>query len=225
MAASCQVLVRLQAQGRQHAQALKVVDPLEGAWTDRLRHSRFANTIRDMSMKGQDILVLLKLAARGEQNWNYAGLASELGMSGSEVHASLKRCLKSGLYNPDSRRENRLALLEFLTHGVRYVFPAQPGPIKAGLPTSYAAEPLSRRIQYDPREAPIMPLLHGPCRGPEIEPLYPSAPKAAQKDERLYRLIALVDALRSGRARERKIAGELLQLELERSDSLESISR
>ncbi len=178
-----------------------------------------------LSMKGQDVLVLLKLAARGSRDWNYAGLANELEMSASEVHASLKRSLSSGLYNPDSRRENRAALLEFLTHGVRYVFPALPGPIRVGLPTSYAAEPLRKRIQFDPQEAPVMPLLDGPCRGPEIAPLYPSAPKAAQKDERLHRLLALVDALRSGRARERKIATELLNRELEASDSHEPISR
>ncbi len=176
-------------------------------------------------MKGQDILVLLKLAARGSQDWKYADLANELEMSASEVHAALKRCLSSGLYNPNSRRENRASLLEFLTHGVRYVFPAQPGPIRTGLPTSYAAEPLSRRIQFDPHEAPVMPLLQGPCRGPEIVPLYPSAPAAAKKDEGLHRLLALVDALRSGRARERKIAGELLSLELEKLGSHEQISR
>lgn len=176
-------------------------------------------------MKGQDILVLLKLAARGGQDWNYAGLAGELGMSASEVHAALKRSLLSGLYNPNTRRENRMALIEFLTHGVRYVFPAQPGPIRTGLPTSYAAEPLSRRIQFDPQEAPVMPLLHGPCRGPEIAPLYPSAPTAAKNDERLHRLLALVDALRSGRARERKIAGELLSRELEELELHEPSSR
>ena len=176
-------------------------------------------------MKGQDIVVLLKLAARGGQDWTYANLASELEMSASEVHAALKRCLSAGLYNPNSRRENRAALVEFLTHGVRYVFPAQPGPIRTGLPTSYAAEPLSRRIQFDPQEAPVMPLLYGPSRGPEIAPLYPSAPAAAKKDEGLHRLLALVDALRSGRARERKIASELLSLELEKQESHEPIGR
>lgn len=176
-----------------------------------------------MSMKGQDIVVLLKLAARGPRAWKYADLAGELQMSASEVHAALKRCQSSGLYNPSTRRENRAALLEFLTHGVRYVFPAQPGPVRTGLPTSYAAEPLSRRIQFDPNEAPVMPLLHGPCRGPEIAPLYPSAPAAAKKDDGLHRLLALVDALRSGRARERKLARDFLQLELERLDSHEPI--
>ena len=166
-------------------------------------------------MKGQDLLVLLKLVVRGDEKWSYAQLAEELGMSASEIHSAIKRCGLAGLYNPHTRRQNNLALAEFLIHGLRYVFPAQPGPIRQGMPTSYAAEPLRHRIQFDEKEAPVMPLLHGPARGPEIRPLFPSAPLAASRDERLYRLLALTDALRSGRARERKLAAEILNKELE----------
>ena len=37
-------------------------------------------------------------------------------------------------------------------------------------------------------------------------PLYPTVPEAALRDEKLYELLALVDALRVGRVREREIA-------------------
>jgi len=37
-------------------------------------------------------------------------------------------------------------------------------------------------------------------------PLYPSVPEAANKDEKLYELLALADALRVGRAREKELA-------------------
>ena len=37
-------------------------------------------------------------------------------------------------------------------------------------------------------------------------PIYKSAPKAALKDKALYQMLALVDAIRSGKARERNIA-------------------
>ena len=43
-------------------------------------------------------------------------------------------------------------------------------------------------------------------RGLGIEPLYPTAPGAALRNEKLYELLALVDALRAGRARERTFA-------------------
>lgn len=46
----------------------------------------------------------------------------------------------------------------------------------------------------------------GDTRGNEFSPLYKSVPKAARKDMKLYELLALVDAVRDGRAREREIA-------------------
>jgi len=173
-----------------------------------------------MVMKGQDLLVLLKLAVL-EGDWSYARLARELGMSASEVHATIKRCLSSGLYNPLTKRPNLLALEEFLRHGLRYVFPAQPGATTQGLPTSYAAEPLRSKFLFSQSTAPVMAFPLGPALGPEIEPLYRSAPQAAVNDPKLYRLLALVDALRSGRARERKLAGDLLVGELQKAERIE----
>jgi hypothetical protein len=46
----------------------------------------------------------------------------------------------------------------------------------------------------------------GTVRGHSIIPLYPSVPEAALKDEKLHELLALTDALRVGRAREKEIA-------------------
>jgi len=44
--------------------------------------------------------------------------------------------------------------------------------------------------------------------------LYPSAPKAAKLDPGLYELLAMIDALRIGKARERKLAQELVSQRL-----------
>jgi len=165
-------------------------------------------------VKGQDILVMLKLSGRTAEDWTYLELAHELGMSASEVHAAVKRCEEAGLYNPSMRRPKREALREFLVHGLRYVFPARPGALVQGLPTSYAAPPLNQKLRFDAREAPVMPFPQGPARGPEIAPLYRSAPFAASSDDQLYQLLALVDALRTGKARERKLAVEALTSQL-----------
>ena len=157
-------------------------------------------------MKGQDILVMLKLLGAEGGPWSFSSLAHDLGMSPSEVHGAVKRCEKAGLYSPGSKGPRKAALLEFLIHGLRYVFPASLGPPVQGLPTSYAAPPLSAQLRFDPAEIPVMPLLRGPARGPEIAPIYRSAPLAASRDEALYQCLALVDALRSGQARERNLA-------------------
>jgi hypothetical protein len=161
-------------------------------------------------LKPQDVLVLLKLAvSRGE--WSYSSMAYALGMSASEIHAALIRATESGLLNGTTKRPNRQALLEFLVHGLRYVFPAQKGGVTRGLPTAHAASPLKDRLAAGGEMAPVWPDPEGEVRGEELRPLYRSAPGAARKDPALYELLALVDAIRGGRARERTLAVEELK--------------
>jgi hypothetical protein len=160
-------------------------------------------------LKPQDIVVLLKLSV-GPRDWSYAALAGALGMSSSEVHAAIRRAAESGLFNPVTRAPIRSALLELLLHGLRYVFPPVRGAITRGIPTAYAAPPLSNLMVADGDPPPVWPDPEGDVRGEELRPLYPSVPAAARRDERLYHLLALVDAVRAGRARERALASEEL---------------
>jgi hypothetical protein len=73
-----------------------------------------------------------------------------------------------------------------------------------GLPTAHSAEPLKNEILSD--ETYVWPSAKGKVRGHGIEPLYRSVPEAALKDFKLYELLALVDALRVGKAREKELA-------------------
>ena len=95
-------------------------------------------------LKPQDVYVALKIAAGRSGRAPYAQLAGELGMSPSEVHASVKRAQQARLlHGPElDDRPNFAALEEFLVHGLKYVFPAERGEFTRGVPTSYAAEPL-----------------------------------------------------------------------------------
>ena len=173
--------------------------------------ARFA--IREYStsmLKPQDVLVLLKLAVTPGE-WSYPEIAAALGMSASEVHAAVKRAGESGLLSPASRRPNRKALLEFLVHGLRYVYPAKHGGVTRGTPTAHAAPPLKALIVGDHELPPVWPDPMGEIRGAELRPLYRSAPAAARRDPALYELLALVDAIRSGRARERSLAADQLR--------------
>ena len=84
-----------------------------------------------MALHGQDIVVALKLAFESEGS-SYAVLADELGLSTSQVHAAVKRAGEAGLLVAGSRKVNQQALVEFLVHGLKYVFPAKRGPIVRG---------------------------------------------------------------------------------------------
>lgn len=166
-----------------------------------------------MVLKSQDTLVLLKLAG-ASAGWTYPSLAQSLGMSASEVHAAVARAKVSGLYNEHTRAPHRKALLEFLVHGLRYVFPGERGCITRGLPTAHAAPPLKAMIQADGDLPPVWPDPEGTVRGEELRPLYRSVPAAARRDPALYELLALVDAVRAGRPRERKLAVAELEARL-----------
>lgn len=162
-------------------------------------------------VRPQDILVLLKLCLDKDRPWRHVDLARELGLSQTEISFSLERCRASGLLDEDKRRVIRSALLEFLEHGLKYVHPARPGALARGVPTGHSAPPLSARIVSEPADQHVWPHPEGSAFGQSIEPLYPSVPGAALQDPRLHELLALVDALRAGRARERALAADELR--------------
>jgi hypothetical protein len=54
--------------------------------------------------------------------------------------------------------------------------------------------------------SPVWPYAEGKQRGSAFEPLYKTAPIAALRDPSFYEYLALADALRDGRVRERKTA-------------------
>lgn len=83
-----------------------------------------------------------------------------------------------------------------------------------GVPTAVAAEPLKSRFLEDKEPPPVWPYADGKVRGISLAPLYEGAPKAALRDRRFYEALALCDAIRSGRTRERNLAIELLGKEI-----------
>ena len=91
------------------------------------------------------VVVALQLASSG-QALSYGALAQALEMSPSQTHSAVARAVRAGLVQRDSRRVNRRAPLEFLVHGVKYVFPAVRGRTTRGIPTAHAAPPLAKQI-------------------------------------------------------------------------------
>lgn len=175
-----------------------------------IRYSRIAYKNKRMIAKSLDAYALAKLVFE-ENTRPYHTVATELGMSVSEFHAAVQRLSYAGLVNPDTRSIRSKATLDFFLSGLRYVFPAQPGSIRRGMPTSYAAPPLAGIIISDEKIGPIWPDPTGTVQGYEIEPLHPSAPKAARLDIRFYEILSLLDAVREGRSRERHLAEEELR--------------
>ncbi|MBC8138910.1 MAG: hypothetical protein H8F28_23790 [Fibrella sp.] len=183
-------------------------------------------------LKPHDVALLLKVIAienrsdSQESDHAYAPIplrriAEAARISLSEVHGFRTRALSIGLLRSQGeRRVNRTGLMELLTHGVRWVFPASHGGLVRGIPTAHAAPPLSNHLVRGSDPPPVWEHPEGNERGIALSPLYPKVPEAALLDPEYYELLALTDALRSSdtRTRERNLAQTLLQERLERKN-------
>jgi hypothetical protein len=160
-------------------------------------------------MRPQDIVVLLKIAVYGKRKWTGKDLAYSLNISASEVSESLNRSAIAGLLDKSKVKLMKQSLLEFLEFGLKFVFPAVPGRLARGIPTAHSAPPLNKGIQSG--EMYVWPNPEGKVRGQSIAPLYPSSVQPIFRDSALYELMALVDAIRVGNARERNAAVKILR--------------
>ncbi len=156
------------------------------------------------NMAPLDVVVLFKIIAYGQAQWFQKTMSDELLISQSEISKSLARSKFAGLLDASGKNVKRLAFMEFLQFGLTYVFPQQPGAMVRGIPTAHSAAPLNKTIQST--EHYVWPSGKGTLRGQSIVPLYPSVVNAVQKDDKLYELLALADALRVGKTREKELA-------------------
>ena len=156
-------------------------------------------------IKNQDILVLATLMGSMGENLSYAKIADKAKLSVSESFAAVNRLKEASLINSE-KQINRTNAIEFLTHALRYICPASYG---SGTATGYAA-PVAADDFAVAGEIPVWPCDGGNATGRPLEPIYPSAPRAAAADRRVYDNLALFDMLRCGRLRERAFAEEKL---------------
>ncbi len=143
------------------------------------------------------------------------GLEASTGVSKSEVNASINRSIAIGMARLDRKsklpKANANALLEFIVHGIKYVFPANPSAIVRGIPTSFAAPVLKGKLMTAGEFIYVWPDAEGDDKGQSVQPLYKTVPMAVKNDQRLYGFLALIDAIRLGQSRERNLAAKQLE--------------
>lgn len=147
-------------------------------------------------LKGQDVVVLLKLLGLAEPP-PVRDLARELGFDVAGTHRAIRRLGEAGLYSAERRRILHDPAEEFLLHAMKFSFPAQWESEVPGIPTSWAAEPLKAELAASEGLPPVWPYYKGTVRGLGLQPLHPIVPEAALGDPELSERLALVDALRS----------------------------
>ena len=155
-------------------------------------------------MRPQDIAILLKLMTISDGGKQLQPLSNALFISISEISESLNRSRMAGLVDYNKKRPNRQSIMEFLEHGVKYVFPQEPGALIKGMPTAHS-HPFMKKF-FQGESVYVWPEQKGEKIGQLIEPFYPNQPKAAAQDPSFYKLLALVDVIRVGKVREVKVA-------------------
>jgi DNA-binding Lrp family transcriptional regulator len=147
--------------------------------------------------------------------WTYATLSKRVGLSASECNEAVRRALTCGLLRkprngirpvPSSK-----AMIEFLVHGLKYVFPGQEGILARGIPTGFAAPVLASKLVSAGEHIFVWPDARGNATGLTLQPIHKAVPYAVRYDPVFYELIALVDAIRFGKLREVTIATDELK--------------
>lgn len=171
-------------------------------------------------VKPSDIYVLSGLLAH-VGTWSYRSLAERLRVPHPVVQRALARAQAADLYVADRREAHLPHFEEFGIHALRFVAPAQLQALAPGVPAAWAAEPMASAIHSSGEEPPpVWPFERGQIRGQAIEPLHSAAPEAAMDWPELSEILALLDSLRAGDLRVRRVAEDhLTRLLRERAGS------
>jgi len=160
-------------------------------------------------IRPHDLVILLQIALNKNEYVQMKDMANKLFISPSEISTSLQRSVYSGLVADDRHSIIRESLLKFIIYGLPYTFPTKPGTPAMGIPTGHSAYPLSNF--FNDSEIYVWPYENGEIRGLSIEPYYTNQPKAVKFNNELHAVLALTDAIRLGRKREKNMASDMLE--------------
>jgi hypothetical protein len=161
---------------------------------------------KQTTLRPSDIVVACQLALT--PSLKFLEIADSTGISAGECHNAVRRLRLSRLLLSGERRPAGEVLHLFLVQGAPFAFPPILGPQTIGTATAQSA-PVLRNV-VESSDGFVWPDAAGVARGQSLVPLYPGAPSLPDRNEPLYELLAIVDALRVGTTRVRAVASELL---------------
>ena len=143
-----------------------------------------------------------------------AVLADRLRMSSSTVWKSLKRLRQANFFANDDQdaKIDPRKLFGLLVYGVPMFFVARKTAVVRGIPTGVHS-PLWKE-RFGVGITTVWPYGRGKEVGEGLLPIYPSVPSACALDAALYEVMATVEILRVGKARERRVAENYLKEKL-----------
>lgn len=161
---------------------------------------------KQTTLRPSDIVVACQLTLTPEAH--FLQLTQSTGLSTGECHNAVRRLRQARIVLADDRRPAADVLAAFLVNGVPFAFPSIIGPATIGTPTAHSAPPFASIVESPDRF--VWPEAGGADRGQSLVPLFPGAPALVGSNPALYDLLAIIDALRVGTTRIRRIAAELV---------------
>lgn len=163
-------------------------------------------------IRPQDVLVLSKLIEMKNSDFKQLELALELGISQAEIVHSLKRLELVGLYNKKNKSINKLSIIEFIEHAIKFIFPIEMKAYSRGIGTNESSEFLKGKISRPEGVDYVWPSEKGKQRGIVVTPLYHSVPSVVENNKILKKILNIIDIFRgSTSVRVKKIASTELR--------------
>lgn len=146
-------------------------------------------------LKPQDIVVLGKLIT--DDIWpTQKEIASTLELSQSEISHSLKTLQQAGLINVVQKRINKLAVLEFIVHAIKFFYPSEKLGVGRGFKVGPSSSYFSKRVQRDEQFDYVWPDSEGETKGVIISPLLPHLSKKMKENEKLMLYLNVIEVFR-----------------------------
>jgi hypothetical protein len=162
--------------------------------------------MKQPTLRPSDIVVACQLAMSPASK--FLELAQSTGLSAGECHNAVRRLRLASLIVAEERRPTTELLHQFIVQGVPFAFPPVVGTQTLGVATAHSS-PAFRGI-IESTDGFIWPNADGTVRGQSVIPLFPGASALPGRNQPLYELLTIIDAIRVGSTRVRKIAAKLL---------------
>jgi hypothetical protein len=166
--------------------------------------------LRNNYLKPCDIAICFAISRNGVGS--FAALGRCVRISTGEAFNGSRRLRQAGLVSEDLKTVAVERLIRFCVHGVPIAFAPTFGPNVLGVPTGLGASPFAGLVEGS--ATLVWPDPTGSAEGEAISPLYPGAIHTPSRSTEVYELLTIVDVLRTGQARDRRLAEDLLAARL-----------
>jgi biotin operon repressor len=161
-------------------------------------------------IKPQDIVILGKLIS--EKLWpSQKEIAESLNLSQAEISHALKTLDQIGLINLSTKKINKLAVTEFLTHALKYLYPIEKKGSGRGILVGPSSSFFKDKVQSDEYNY-IWPNSNGENKGIVVTPLLPELSSTVLSNEIMFQFLNVVEVFRGlGGVRHVQVAQKILK--------------